>query len=82
MDISPLKRADEFRYVINPGRKTPGLVTLRESRVNAAKENCGASNLCDLSVQLDVEPVRARATRPAAVCRVRRHREALGTPAV
>ena len=33
-------------------------------------------------VEADVEPVRARATRPAAVCRVRRHREALGTPAV
>ena len=36
LDTSPSKRAQEFRHVINPGRKTPGLITLRESRVNAA----------------------------------------------
>jgi hypothetical protein len=38
LDVSPLKRALEFRYAINPGRKTPGSNNPRGSRVNAAKE--------------------------------------------
>ena len=46
LTLSPLKRA--LRSIaLHPGRKTPGLATLRESRVNAAKGNGDASNLRD-----------------------------------
>jgi hypothetical protein len=34
----PVKTGSETSVLQSPGRKTPGLVTLRESRVNAAKE--------------------------------------------
>jgi hypothetical protein len=51
--VNPKPVETGFEIALYPGRKTPGLVTLRESRVNAAKGNGDASTLCYLLVQLD-----------------------------